>query len=89
VRVQFEFSEDSVKELDALREKLNVKNRGEVLLHSVGLLKWLVKELKGGSKIRVRRSDGSETEVVFTNLESILAVLPDKERTQLTPRGEH
>lgn len=72
MRIQFEFSDDAVKELDALKSKLNAKHRGEVVNHAIGVLKWLVKEQRVESKITVKRKDGSNVEVVFPELESLL-----------------
>ncbi len=79
MRIQFDFEEESIKELETLRAKLNLRNRGDVLLHSLGLLKWLVRELREGSRIKVSRKNGTETEVVFTHLESL--VMPSDEKS--------
>ncbi len=42
MRIQFEFSDDAVKELDTLIKRMNAKSRGEVINHGLGALAWLV-----------------------------------------------
>ena len=44
MRIQFEFSDAAVKELDSLKEILNAKSRGEVVNHALGVLRWLANE---------------------------------------------
>jgi len=73
MRIQFEFSDEAVKELDTLKSKLNVRYRGEVLNHAIGVLKWLVNERKRDSQIVVKRPDGTMVEVVFPQVESLLS----------------
>lgn len=72
MRVQFEFSEEAIKESDALRSRLNVKSRGEILNHGVGLLKWLTNEHAPGSRILLKKKDDSLAEAVFPQLETLL-----------------
>ena len=72
MRIQFEFSDTAAKELDALREVLNAKSRGEVLNHAIGVLKWLVNERTiNHNKIILEKDDSSQTEVIFPQLESL------------------
>lgn len=72
MRIQFEFSDTALKELDTLREKLNARSRGEVINHAIGVLKWLVNEkYNQESRIVVERKDSSRSEVVFPQLESL------------------
>lgn len=71
MRVQFEFSDTAIKELDTLKEKLNAKSRGEVINHALGVLKWLVNEkFEKESKIIVERKNAPSKEVVFPQLET-------------------
>jgi hypothetical protein len=73
MRIQFEFSDIALKELDTLREKLNARSRGEVINHALGVLKWLVNEKHNKeSRILVERKDSTRSEVVFPQLESII-----------------
>ena len=85
MRIQFEFSDDAVKELDALKSKLNAKHRGVVINHAVGVLKWLVKEQTAKNKIIVKRKDGSNAEVIFPELENLL--FDDEEKVEIDEHG--
>jgi metal-responsive CopG/Arc/MetJ family transcriptional regulator len=71
MRIQFEFSDNAVKELDTLREALNAKSRGEVINHAIGVLRWLVKEKQENHKIIIEKNDNSRMEVIFPQLESL------------------
>lgn len=72
MRIQFEFSDEAAKELEALKARLNTNSRGHVLNHALGVLKWVVNERGRGSQIIVKRQDGNSVEVVFPELESVL-----------------
>jgi hypothetical protein len=78
MRIQFEFSDPAIKDLDNLRTRLNLKHRGEVVNTGLGTLKWLVSELSIGNTICVRRKDAADVEVIFPNIEIV------KEREALT-----
>lgn len=72
MRIQFEFSDAAVKELDSLKEILNAKSRGEVVNHALGVLRWLANEkYEKKNKIVLERNDSSQVEVVFPQLESL------------------
>lgn len=73
MRIQFEFSDAAVKELDTLKEILNAKSRGEVVNHALGVLRWLANEkYEKKSKIVLEKNDSSQVEVVFPQLESLV-----------------
>ena len=73
MRIQFEFSDDAIKELNALKNRLNVKCRGDVVNHALGVLKWLVNEHDAKSEIFSKKEDGSTAKVEFPELESMLS----------------
>lgn len=84
MRIQFEFSEDAVKELDALKSRLNVKYRGDVLNHALGVLKWLIKQMEQGNKVLIEKPDDPRpVEVVFSELESLLSEERSKKKKAL------
>ena len=57
MRIQFEFSDAAVKELDSLKEILNAKSRGEVVNPALGVLRWLANEkYEKKSKIILERA---------------------------------
>lgn len=73
MRIQFEFSDDAVRELDALKNRLNIKYRGDVVNHALGVLKWLVNEHGLGSAILSKKKDGSVVKVEFPEIESLFS----------------
>ncbi len=64
-RVQLDFSEKTLRELDELQSKLNAASRAEVIRNALGILRWATRHLMEGNKILVERSDGKQTEVDF------------------------
>jgi DNA primase len=71
VRVQFDFTESALQELDNLQAAVGVKTRAEVIRYALRVLQWLIQELRSGGKIIVRHKDGKEEAVVFQFLDSV------------------
>ena len=73
MRIQFDFSDSAVEELETLKKVLNARSRGDVINHAIGVLKWLINEKhEKHSRIMVERPDSGVTEVEFPQLEEAL-----------------
>ena len=62
-RVQFDFSERLVREIDELSNLCDSSSRAETIRRSLGLLKIAVKNWKRGGKFLIEYPDGSREEV--------------------------
>lgn len=63
-RVQFDFTPDSLEQLDSLKGRLKASNRAEVIRNSLRVLQWLIDTLRDGGRILVER-DGEVQSVIF------------------------
>ena len=57
VRLQFDFPNDAVRELDALRDALGLTSRIDVVKQALGLLQWVVEARRDGWEILSERGD--------------------------------
>jgi hypothetical protein len=65
-RVQLDFSEEALAELNELQRKLNASSRAEVIRNALGVLRWAASHIMDGDKIKVeRKADGELVEVEF------------------------
>ncbi|MBI2683341.1 MAG: hypothetical protein HYX26_09045 [Acidobacteriales bacterium] len=64
IRVQFDFTEKALQELDRLKNALQVSSRADVVRFSLRIMQWMTQELGSGSRLMVER-DGTLHEVVF------------------------
>jgi hypothetical protein len=64
-RVQLDFSEDALQELNALQKTLSAGSRAEVVRNALGVLRWLTRHLIAGDKILVEKADGTKSDVEF------------------------
>ena len=51
IRLQFELSEDKVRELEALMKRTGVKTKTDFINNALTLLEWVIKEREAGRKI--------------------------------------
>jgi len=70
-RVQFDFTDEALLELDSLKQALGVKTRAEVIRYSLRLMQWLIQQLQQGSRILVEKRDGQVEGVVFPFLGNV------------------
>jgi hypothetical protein len=56
-RLQFDFSDESLKMFDALAEDLDASTRAEVLRHALRVYSWLVRKAKDGSDLNLSSDD--------------------------------
>lgn len=71
IRVQFDFTENALQELDNLQGMTGVKTRADVIRYALRVLQWLIHELSNSGKIIVRHQDGKEEAVVFQFLDRV------------------
>lgn len=64
-RLQFDFTPDAVKELDALVACVRGASRAEVLRRALDLFKLVVLAVSKGSEVILREKDGKEAKVLI------------------------
>lgn len=69
-RVQFDFTDTALQELDGLKQSLGVKTRAEVIRYSLRLMQWLIQQITQGGRILVERN-GQVESVVFPFLGNV------------------
>ena len=69
VRVQLDFTDDALNQLDQLREETQASSRADVVRYALRVLQWVLSELRNGSRIMVER-DGNTQQIVFPFLPS-------------------
>jgi hypothetical protein len=62
-KLQFDFTEDAVQELDELQELTRLPTRVEAIRHALRFLRWAVDETRNGGVLCVER-DGKIREVI-------------------------
>lgn len=63
-RVQFDFTEEALRTLDGLKEKLGLSSRADVIRYGLRILGWTLDQLESDGKILVEKN-GRAQEVVF------------------------
>ena len=64
-RLQFDFTEESLRELDELREITGLPTRAELVRHALRLLQWTIDETANKGATVLLEKDGKIREVVF------------------------
>ena len=62
-KLQFDFTEDAVEELDQLRQMTHLQTRVDVIRHALRFLRWAVDETTNGGNLCMER-DGKLREVI-------------------------
>lgn len=63
-RLQFDFDEAVLKEVDALREATALPNRAELVRHALRFLQWALDETKKGETLLIEK-DGHVRQIIF------------------------
>ena len=63
-RLQFDFDDVAIKEIDALREATALPNRAELIRQALRFLQWTLEETKRGATLLIEK-DGKLREVIF------------------------
>ncbi len=64
-RLQFDFTEDAVQELDELQRLTGVPSRAELIRHALGLLHWVLEETSSGDATLLIEKNGRLRQIVF------------------------
>jgi metal-responsive CopG/Arc/MetJ family transcriptional regulator len=64
-RLQFDFTEEALQDLDELKETTGMQNRAEVIRQALRLLRWTIQETKNNDATIIIEKDGRQREVVF------------------------
>jgi metal-responsive CopG/Arc/MetJ family transcriptional regulator len=70
-RLQFDFTEDALGELDELKTLTGANNRAEVIRQSLRLLQWTVEEIKQKEGTLLVERNGRQREVMLPFLSSV------------------
>jgi hypothetical protein len=77
-RVQFDFTDAALEELDGLKEAVGVRTRAEVIRYSLRLMQWVIQQMAQGGRILVERN-GQVESVVFPFLGNAPAARQQRE----------
>lgn len=64
LRVQLDFTQAAVKELDELKHLMGASSRAEVIRHALRWMYWTVRQLNAGSRLLMDEA-GEQKEVVL------------------------
>lgn len=77
-RLQFDFTEDALNELDELKGATGATNRAEVIRQSLRLLQWTIEQTRDENATVLVEKNGRQREVIFPFLSSGKAMAPAK-----------
>ena len=77
-RLQFDFTEDALSELDELKGATGATNRAEVIRQALRLLQWTVEQTKDENATVLVEKNGRQREVIFPFLTAGKAVANSK-----------
>jgi metal-responsive CopG/Arc/MetJ family transcriptional regulator len=69
-RLQFDFTEDALSELDELKGATGATNRAEVIRQSLRLLQWTIEQIRDEKATVLVEKNGRQREVIFPYLTS-------------------
>ena len=90
-RINFDYTQDAVKQLDDLKVKLGVGSRAEVIRYAQAILNWSVQQAENGNQIvSINSGSGLVKELTVPQLDEIRArvkvkVFPKKQRALNRP----
>ena len=64
-RLQFDFSEEALKQLDELKDAAGLGTRAELIRQALRLLQWTLTETKDNNATILVERDGKMREIVF------------------------
>jgi metal-responsive CopG/Arc/MetJ family transcriptional regulator len=64
-RLQFDFSEEAIEELDQLQEKTGLATRAELIRQALRILQWMMHEATENEATFLLEKDGKQREIVF------------------------
>jgi len=69
-RLQFDFTEDALGELDELKALTGASNRAEVIRQSLRLMQWTIEQIRDENATVLVEKNGRQREVIFPYLTS-------------------
>jgi hypothetical protein len=69
-RLQFDFTDDALSELDELKGATGATNRAEVIRQSLRLLQWTIEQIRDEKATVLVEKNGRQREVIFPYLTS-------------------
>jgi metal-responsive CopG/Arc/MetJ family transcriptional regulator len=69
-RLQFDFTDDALNELDELKSATGAPSRAEVIRQSLRLLQWTIEQTRDQNATVLVEKDGRQREVIFPFLSS-------------------
>jgi metal-responsive CopG/Arc/MetJ family transcriptional regulator len=70
-RLQFDFTNEALNELDDLKNATGASNRAELIRQSLRLMQWTVEEVKRKNGTLLVERDGKQREVLLPFLSSV------------------
>lgn len=67
-RLQFDFTEDALNELDELKGATGATNRAEVIRQSLRLMQWTIEQIRDEKATVLVEKNGRQREVIFPYL---------------------
>ena len=64
-RLQLDFTEEALQDLDELKETTGMPNRAEVIRQALRLLRWTIQETHNNDATILIEKDGRQREVIF------------------------
>jgi len=64
-RLQFDFTEDALSELDELKGATGATNRAEVIRQALRLLQWTIEQTRDENATVLVEKNGRQREVIF------------------------
>ena len=64
-RLQLDFAEEPLRELDQLKDRTGLPNRAEVIRQALRLLQWTIQETADKGATLLLEKNGKQREVVF------------------------
>jgi hypothetical protein len=69
-RLQFDFTDEALQELDALKSATGAANRAEVIRRALQMLQWTVEQVRDEHGTVIVEKNGRQREVIFPFLTS-------------------
>ena len=69
-RLQFDFTDEALSELDELKSETGASTRAEVIRQSLRLLQWTIEQTKDENATVLVEKNGRQREVIFPFLSS-------------------
>jgi metal-responsive CopG/Arc/MetJ family transcriptional regulator len=69
-RLQFDFSDEALQELDDLKSAIGAPNRAEAIRRALQMLQWTIEQVRDEDATIIVEKNGRQREVIFPFLPS-------------------